>query len=114
MAGSMSVLYVERYSRWQKLEAKGVSGVGLEGMKCLYFLSQDLRCLVMSLITLHFKIKRYDIIVYVHTSVSEWDGAHVLLYASDLRVLYRDQVKGKSPTTNTRNTMNSILVLTLL
>ena len=40
-----------------ELEGKGVSGEALEGMKQLYFLSQDLRCLVMSLITLHFKIK---------------------------------------------------------
>ena len=40
-----------------ELDGKGVSGEALEGMKCLYFLSQDLRCLVMSLITLHFKIK---------------------------------------------------------
>jgi len=40
-----------------ELEGKGVTGDALEGMKQLYFLSQDLRCLVMSLITLHFKIK---------------------------------------------------------
>ena len=36
---------------------EGVDSEAMEGMKCLYFLSQDLRCLVMSLITLHFKIK---------------------------------------------------------
>ncbi|MCJ1296840.1 hypothetical protein MMC34_008408, partial [Xylographa carneopallida] len=40
-----------------ELEGRGVAGAALAGMKCLYFVSQDLRCLVMSLITLHFKIK---------------------------------------------------------
>jgi protein mago nashi len=54
MTGQHVKLVLAKIGSMGEMEDKGQSG---EGLKTFYFLVQDLRALVFSLISLHFKVK---------------------------------------------------------